>query len=296
MRRARIRVATAALAALALASEPARAWLAEGHREAVRGALRLLPAGLPEPFSGAGETLADLAVDPDIFRNRATPALAGSEAIEHYLDVERLPDGAWPASRAEHFALLQARGLVPAELGGLPWAIVEASERLTLAFALLRRDGGDAAARAQALVQGGLVAHYAADAAQPLHTSVHHDGWALPLGGSPFEGLHMRVDALLERVRFDREGALAGIEARAFADTAAAVRSEILASHALIDRTYRLAPLLESPGGHARPEVTAFACERYAAASRFVASLWLTAWERSRTIELPGWARQTAKE
>ncbi|KAB2968387.1 MAG: hypothetical protein F9K18_02885 [Thermoanaerobaculia bacterium] len=296
MRRARIRCATAALVALALAAAPARAWLAEGHRAAVRGALRLLPADLPESFSGAGETLADLAVDPDLFRNPATPALAGSEAIEHYLDVERLADGAWPASRAEHLASLQARGLAPAEAGSLPWAIEEASERLTVAFALLRRDGGDAAARAQALVQGGRVAHHAADAIQPLHTTVHHDGWALPLGGSPLEGHHVRVDALLERVRFDREGALAGVEARAFADTAAAVRSEILASHALIDRTYRLAPLLARPEGYARPEAIAYACERYAAAARFVASLWLTAWERSARLELPDWARQTAKE
>lgn len=293
MRRRRVQVASLLLA---LAADAASAWLAGGHREAARAALRCLPPGLPAFFVAAGDTLADLAVDPDVFRNRATRALAASEAPEHYLDTERLADGAWPELRAEHLRSVHARGLEVLEVGTLPYAIVEASERLTLAFALLRRDGEDPAARAQALVWGGLLAHYAADAEQPLHTTVHHDGWALPLGGSPLEGSHQRVDALLEKVPFDREGALAGIEARALADVAAAVRSELWASHALVDRVYRLEPLLETPEGYARPEVVAFACERYAATARFVASLWLTAWERSATIEVPDWARQTAKE
>ncbi|MBP1643172.1 MAG: hypothetical protein H6Q03_1841 [Acidobacteria bacterium] len=288
MRRSRV---LAAALLLALAADAACGWLAGGHREVARGALRTLPAGLPEFFLAAEATLADLAVDPDVFRNRATPALAGTEAVEHYLDLELVPGSTWPPGRAEHLKGIRARGLEIAQVGLLPYAIVEASERLTLAFALLRRNGEDPAARAQALVWGGLLAHYAADACQPLHTTVHHDGWALPLGGSPLEGTHVRVDALLERVPFDRAGALAGVEARALPDVAAAVRAEILASHALVDRVYRLAPLLESPEGAAQPELVAFTCDRYAAAARFVASLWLTAWERSKAIELPPWAR-----
>ena len=291
-----LRAAAAAAALLALVPAPARGWLAEGHREVVRAALRLLPADVPDAFAGAGEALADLAVDPDLFRHRATPALAASEALEHYLDVERLAGAAWPATRPEHLAALHARALAPSDVGHLPWAIVESCERLTLAFALLRRDGEDAAARAQALVEGGRLAHYAADAVQPLHTTIHHDGWALPLGGSPLEGLHLRVDALLGEVRFDRAGALSGIAARPFSDLAAAVREEILASHAQVDRTYALAPLLDPAGGREHPAVAGFVCERYAAGARFVASLWLTAWERSAAIELPAWARQTAKE
>jgi len=71
----------------------------------------------------------------------------------------------------------------------------------------------------------------------------------------------VRVDALLERVPFDRAGALAGVEARALPDVAAAVRAEILASHALVDRVYRLRRCWSLRRARRSPSWFAFTCD-----------------------------------
>jgi len=285
-----LRAAATVVALLALAPAPARSWLASGHREVAEAAVRSLPSGVPAFLRDAPGEVARLAAVPDLGRGDATPALRDRESPEHYIDLERLAGRPWPELRSRYLAELAARGLGVGAAGTLPWAVREQTERLALALALHRRDPADGGARALALVSAGALAHYAADLEQPLHTTIHHDGWALPDGRPPFDGTHLKVDALIDRARFDHEGAAAGAGARNLADLDGAIRAELAASHALLDRTYALVPALATPAGYARPEVAAFACERYEAAVRFVASLLLTAWERSAAVELPSWS------
>ena len=98
------------------------------------------------------------------------------------------------------------------------------------------------------------------------------------------------MDALFEKVRFDRSAAVRGVRPEAFSDLPAAIRSEFLASHALVDRVYALQPeLMAADGGIARPDVVAFTRERFAATAKFIASLYLTAWRDSAEVELPDW-------
>lgn len=285
-----MRAAAALAAVLALAPSAARGWFAQGHRAVAEAAVAALPEAVPAFFRAAGAEVGALAQVPDLAKGAATPALRDAENPEHYFDVERLAGRPWPELRSRYLAELAGRGLGVAAAGTLPWAIREQTERLALAFALVRRDpGGErgAGARALALVAAGALAHYAADLEQPLHTTIHHDGWALPDGRPPFDGTHLEVDALLERASFDRAGALAGVRPEVLPDLDRAIRAELAASHAELDRTYGLAVEIAGPEDYARPEVAEFSCERYAAAVRFVGSLLLTAWERSATIAIP---------
>ena len=68
-----------------------------------------------------------------------------------------------------------------------------------------------------------------------------------------------------------------------------AVLAELATSHALVDATYALAPALAAADGMENERVVAFTCERYGATARFLATLFAWAWERSATLELPGW-------
>jgi len=281
----------ALLLALAAAA-PAGAWLTLGHRRVGIAAAAAVAGELPPFFVAGAETIGHLAVDPDLFRNRDTPTLRSREEVEHFLDSERLPPGGLPPTAHELLVASAARGLRPAQIGLLPYAVIEGTEKLALCLAEHRRWPDNPHVRAKCLVFAGLLAHYAGDLAQPLHTTIHHDGWALPSGGSPLEGFHVRIDALLERAPFDPAGALAGLSLAPLPDLRAGVLAALEASHALLDRTYRLQPLLGAAEGFAHPEVVAFACERYRAAVELLGRLYLTAWSESERIELPGWLQR----
>ena len=85
-----------------------------------------------------------------------------------------------PAKDADHTRELD---------GFLPWAITENYEKLKSGFSSLkafRQYGGTpeeiANAKANCIYVMGVMGHYVGDAAQPLHTTIHHHGW---LGDNP---------------------------------------------------------------------------------------------------------------
>jgi hypothetical protein len=278
-------LALALLGGLALA--PAvEAWRTGGHRRVTADAVALLPASLPDFFRAGAAAIAASAGDPDLWRNRDTPALADAVSPEHFLDLELVGGKALPERRSEYRRLLARLDLDPQRTGYLPYAIVEGAERLALAFAEHRRSPGSAELRAHCLLAAGWLAHYAADLVQPLHTTIHHDGRARPDGSSPASGIHHEVDALFDAVSADAP--LAGAVPLPVDELWSAVRAELAASHALVDAVYALEPQLDAERrARAAPEVAAFARERYRAAARFVAGLFVWSWERSARLELP---------
>lgn len=283
----------AAVLALALAwgafAAPAGAWHTEGHRRLAADAARLQPRAVPRFFRAGAATIGHAAVDPDVWKLDAVPALRDGEGPEHYLDLELLGGREWPERRSAALRLYGELRLDAARTGFLPWAIVEGAERLAACFAEHRRWPRDPVIQTKCLVYAGWLAHYAGDLDQPLHTTLHHDGRALPNGESPRAGVHQRVDGLLERVPFDARAALAGVELRPVGDLWAHLRAEFAASHALVDRVYELLPALDGAAGAGDRRVVEFTAERYRASARFVAEIFLWAWERSATIELPDW-------
>lgn len=276
------------ISAMPALAAPVAAWHTEGHRLVAADAVRLLPPAMPAFFRAGALAVGHAAVDPDLWKARDTPQLRDRESPEHYLDSEFLDGRELPPLRSDYLLLLAERGLSGSRVGTLPYAVVEAAQRLTLALAEHRRWPRNRHVRSKALVYAGLLAHYAADLCQPLHTTVDHDGRALPDMTSPRSGIHDAVDSLFERVRFDRASAVRGAEVRRFDDLRGAVASELARSHALVDRVYGLEPKLSGEPPDA-PQVVAFTRERYRAATALIASLFWTAWQDSAAIELPAW-------
>ncbi|MDB6127698.1 MAG: hypothetical protein JWM35_1594 [Verrucomicrobia bacterium] len=215
-------------AALFLAAAPKLgAWDAPGHRIVNQLALDSLPADFPafvrEP--AAMERIAFLAGEPDRWSHAVDLPLRHSNWPDHYLDVEELSEAgldpaAIPSFRYDFTAdFAKAREAHAANFpvidptkdtdhtrrwpGFLPWAVTESYGKLKAAFSALKvyqelgTPGEIANAEADVIFQMGTMGHYVGDLSQPLHTTVHHDGWAgaNPHGYYTGKGFHTWIDS-----------------------------------------------------------------------------------------------------
>ena len=290
-----MRIRVIFLAALLLATSAAFAWHGPGHERVAREAVAALPASMPAFFRAGGDIVAHCALDPDNFcKPIATSQLSDTERPEHYFDVENVPDlDHLPASRYKFLQSVFEHKLTPAQVGMLPYAISEWTERLTIAFAEYRRWPDDPAIQAKTLVFAGLLSHYSADLCQPLHTTIHYDGRVV-VGESRVRGIHLKMDAGLGKLGpwVSRHSS----QAAPFDDVLGATVAEIKRSHALVDRVYELEgelPAYEAPLDQ-HSKVAEFLRERLKAATVFTASLYLTAWRNSANVTLPAWHHRPA--
>jgi hypothetical protein len=217
--------ATAPLASLALLIlQPCLAWDYEGHRVVNQLALASLPTNFPAFVSTpeAKERVAFLAGEPDRWRNTPDLNLQHCQEPEHFMDMEELQQfglnaemlppfrydfvSQVAAARKQHPELTKSSD-DPAHkhvwIGLLPWAITENYSKLKSGFSYLKaleQNGGTpeeiANAQANILYIMGVMGHYAGDASQPLHTTIHHHGWVgeNPHGYSTRNTFHSWID------------------------------------------------------------------------------------------------------
>lgn len=281
------------------------AWSSGGHRLVTAAAVESLDS-LALPLSSSAMTaIVGASVQPDLMRARELPALRAIEAPRHFLDLEILQGSPLPETRWEYLGLLTriaetGDGLLRpggdiSQVGTLPYAIVEGTQRLAAIFAQLRVRPDSPDLQAMAAHQAGFVAHYAQDLCQPLHTTVHHNGRAMEDGSSPHTGIHGRVDGLIHSIPVHRETAERR-RPQVLDPLFPAVLAALHESHSQVDRVYELTDKmaqLES-GGEADPDLAEFANERFQLAVDFTADLIRTAWHLSASVELDGWAVQSS--
>ncbi|MHC4716571.1 MAG: phospholipase C/P1 nuclease family protein [Planctomycetota bacterium] len=281
------------LAVLAVSAGICPAWHGPGHIRATGLAGQALPKDMPGFFTAGLKTVAHCSVDPDLFRLRANPELRDGEVPEHFIDLELLAGEKLPRKRSEFIALCRRRKLDPAKVGYLPYAVVEWTQRLTIALAEHRRWPDNLHIRTKCLVYAGILSHYAQDACQPLHTTIHYDGRAKPDGSSPRTGVHAKVDALLHKA----PAPAAKIRPTVCKDLFAAVVARIRRSHALVGKVYEIGrhfPDVDAPLPADSP-AAGFATERLKACADFTASLYLTAWRNAAKVELPEWHKRPTR-
>ncbi len=270
-----------------------RAWDSHGHQVVTLEAVELLAGELPEFLQEDRNQLAWDSIEPDLMRNDALPHLRDREAPDHYLNVELLRGGELPETRADFLRSIDRPGTDTGveQVGALPFAIVEATQRLTLAFALYRQQPSSRHLQAKAIINAAHLAHYAEDLCQPLHTTIHYDGRAVEGGSSPYTGIHQQVDRLIGRLEPQEEVSFEGLEPRELEPLFAAVIEELERSHSQVERLYGLEEDLVAleAGGEPSSELRSFTRERFRAAVLFSASLILTAWQDSEALHLPDW-------
>jgi len=201
----RVSAILAVLLGLALtAPAPAFAWGATGHRIINGDAARTLPESVP-PFLRTPQAIAEIAaLGPEADRDRgAGKTRDGDEDPAHFLDLD--DDGTiggtvklsqLPATREAYDTALR-KGARPTDQyarGFVQYEIADGYELLVKDFAIWRVDAyaeahavstadktfydDDRGLRETLILRDiGFWGHFVGDASQPLHVSVHFNGW-----------------------------------------------------------------------------------------------------------------------
>lgn len=278
-------------------SDVALAWGNEGHTAINRVAAQKIPASMPAFLRHATAEIAYLGPEPDRWRNPAEFALKNAQEPDHFIDLERV---AWldplPAGRYEFYRKLYEKrattsdhgdDYLPEHVGLQPYITMEVYGRLKAAFREYRQQRAahqSTAAVQQAIIfYAGWLGHYVADGSQPLHTTIHYNGWVgpNPSGYTAERGIH---------AQFETAYVAANITAKDFStlmkpptrlkDPFADYVTYLKRSHDLVEEVYSL----DKAGGFKGKGTSAafdFTIHRLAAGSQMLIDLWYTAWIES---------------
>ena len=276
---------------LLLGCAPVFAWWPQGHSILTEAAVKASPAELPLFFREGSGFVAHTAQDPDVLKNKGMPHITDREAPEHFFDYEMMKGRALPEKRSEFLKLCNELKVMPSDVGYVPYSVAECTERLALAFAEHRKYPDNLYVQQKTLVYAGILSHYAEDLCMPLHVTVDHNGRALPNGKSPKTGIHSKVDSLIEKMDFQPADLAKGQKIVPLEALMPGIIAQIVATRTRIDETYKLEKQLPPENGEwtASPAIKAFATERARESVRFTAALYLTAWRKSKEVQLPQW-------
>ncbi len=301
----------------------AHAWGGIGHVAVTELALDAASSEMPEWINNAlfHERVAFMCNEPDRRRGVGLTCLDHENNPEHYIDIEQL-ERDFDISYDELPTLRYSFVLAMAEAmhrdperfeqdapddagiswmpGFLPYAMHEDYVKLVAAMRscrLLEQFAPDDPLRANELEQAkaevayhmGILSHWVADAAQPLHTTIHHHGWIgkNPEGYTTEYGIHAFIDSGVLKVHDMSAATLLGtleIEPVDVANTANPW-DEILAH---ISRSFELVEPLYAMDRDDKLTTDvgkAFILERLSDGAGTLAGLYIAAWEQSEVSD-----------
>jgi len=294
-----------------LMSSAAWAWGPDGHRMISSLALKALPDGLPA-FLRTPEAAAEAGyLGPEADRERGAGASFDAErSPAHFVDVSddlTILGGpklkALPPTREDYDSALRQKNTTQYKAGYLPYSIIQGFQLLAKDLAYWRVDvAGEKLAKSEAdrawyardrimreqiaLHDLGTWSHFVGDASQPMHASVHYNGWGKfpnPQGFTqkkvhvPFENQYVHDNVTEEEVAAlmpAYRDCACSIAVRT-ADYLAADQAEVVPFFTL-----------EKQGAFAKatPEGKAFAAKRLAAAAAELRDMIVDAWHDSGTL------------
>lgn len=316
-------------AALVPVVPTALAWDYSVHRLVNELALASLPTNFPAfvRTPESIERIAFLSGEADRWRNTSDLALKHVNGPDHYIDIEDLqiyglvPEEL-PSLRYDFVGLLggeRTRHPEPwmhlnddnnrdhtKELCGLlPWSIAESFSRLKSCFSYLKtyeQGGGTpeeiANARQNIVYVMGVMGHYVGDAAQPLHTTKHYNGWVgkNPNSYTTNRSFHSWIDGgfwshtgvpqverLNDQLRTARPLVVDGATPAPDQVFPAVIRF-VMAQHKQVEPLYLLHQNGNlTPGSETEELGKAFLQNQVIVGAQMLGDLWVTAWEQAPT-------------
>lgn len=208
--------------ASALPCQEALAWGATGHRMISKLAIQNLPDEIPAFIrtEKATEFIGELGREPDRSKGSGNSHdhdldpghfinLSDNLTIANVLSIDPLPD-----TREDYDSALRLNGTNEYKVGFLPYSIIDGWQQLQRDFAYWRADLAkernatsmsekawfttDRELRELIILRDlGYWSHFVADASQPMHVSIHYDGWGdypNPLGYTSTKGIHAKFE------------------------------------------------------------------------------------------------------
>jgi len=271
---------------------PASGWGPDGHHMVARLAAAALPADTPLFMKQEVRRLMFLNYEPDAWRDpdeeKSSPALRRGHDPDHRFHLELFPVPDLPADRYSFLQALHREGKNPAEVGVLPYRAMELFQRMRVAFRQWRstRDKETAAfLEARILDDAGILGHYIADASEPLHVTVNHNGWELPDNPRNYtrdNTLHVRFegDFVHARIRDEHVAPLMR-KIQSLENGLAHIHAEIQRSHDQVIALYELEKERRFDAANNSPKAAAFTAERLADAAATLRDLWYAAYRLS---------------
>ena len=288
------------------------AWGATGHEWISGIAIEKLPDGVPA-FVRTPEAAAEIAVmGRELDRSKGAGETHDKERDPgHYVDLADdgsvmgvLPLDKLPVTREAYDTALRAKGYTQYKAGYLPYAIVDGWQQMRKDFAYWRAavKGAETATSPEerawfeadrrlreklTLRDIGIWSHYVGDASQPLHVSVHYNGWGnFPNpNGYTTAKIHAHFEGRFVRQNLKRDAVAAGVgpyvdckcaidDCRCSVDSRA--RQLMLASLAQVGPLYAL----EKDGGFHKGDQRGidFATGRLALGAQFARDMIYEAW------------------
>jgi hypothetical protein len=305
--------AVLAAALVALSPNAVSAWGSTGHRFVGEAAMKSLPAELPAFLHTAQAAIdvGEYSREPD--RSKGAGRMHDSDRDPgHFIDLSDdgtvlggPPLAALPATRADFDAAVRKAGADSWKSGYLPYSIIDRWEQLARSMAYWRVLAAAEANQAwsahraffaadrrrreaQILVTIGELSHFVGDGSQPLHVTVHFNGWGdFPNpDGYTTAKIHAPFESDLVQASVTEAGVVAKMPPPR--DCHCALQKEVgdylAATGALVVPLYNL----EKAGGFAPgdPRGTAFATERIAVGASELRDLIAEAWRVSATQTL----------
>ena len=280
-------------------AQPALGWGNEGHAYVNRVAAQKIPAEMPRFLQQAAAELAYLGPEPDRWRSPSEYSLKNAQEPDHFIDLERV---AWldplPQARYEFYRKLYEKraatadhsdDYLPEHVGLQPYIVLEIYGRLKASFREYRQLSASHQPTEpveQAIIfYAGWLGHYVADGSQPLHTTIHYNGWIgpNPKGYTTQHGIHAAFESTymgqnITAKDFDN---LVHSPER-LADPFAGYLDYLRESNRQVENVY----MIEKAGGFngkGSPEAFTFTTRRLAAGAQMLLNLWYTAWLESAT-------------
>lgn len=268
----------------------ALAWGEKGHALINQLAIDAAAPHLPEFMAASRRQLIYNSNEPDRWREEPKSALNIAQAPDHFFDSEYWGSiSTIPPDRYQFMEKVAARKIELARMGYLPYAIIENYQRLANAFRQWRHATSAVdreSARANALHYAGILGHYVGDGSQPLHLTIHFDGWA---AGNPNPQNYTRVRGLHSRFEVAYVTAAIGIAnikpkvspPQRLSNVFESVKQYLTRTFADVEPLYALEKSGEFNPEHPQEKGTQFINGEMARAASMLASLWLTAWRES---------------
>ena len=286
-------------------------WGDDGHKIINRAAVNVVPADVPAFFKAAVERIVYNAPEPDRWREKTEFSLKEAQEPDHFIDLERTTDlGELPEGRYEYVKLLYAKrarttenpdDYLPEKVGFQPYAALEVYGRLKVAFREYRKAkaAGQPTSDAEqnAIFYAGWLGHYVGDAANPLHTTIHYNGWSGPNpNGYTTQHIHWPLESkfIIDNLAYMSDlnsmvSAPKPLE-NPFRDYIAYIE----ASNKMVEPLYKLEKAGAFNNG-GTDEGKQFMRARLAAGAQMLANMYYTAWVESEKMPEPYKPDATAK-